>query len=221
VNLAIDHIVIAADTLEQGAEYVHKTLGIDIPFGGVHPKMGTHNLLMQLGNALFLEVIAINPDATAPSRPRWFGLDDAFVRRSLKDEPTLLTWVANTDNIKSLMQNARFSLGQPELISRGELSWYFGLPGDGRLLAGGMLPYIIEWQTRPHPAAGMADTGCKLRQLTIYHPNAAWIRSMLESIGISGQVKVKSLIGDATPYLLALIETPGGLKELRSITTRN
>ena len=69
MSTVIDHLVIAAETLEQGAEYVLKMLGVDIPFGGVHPKMGTHNLLMQLGNTLFLEVIAINPDAAALAHP--------------------------------------------------------------------------------------------------------------------------------------------------------
>ncbi|MEE8364674.1 MAG: VOC family protein [Gammaproteobacteria bacterium] len=43
-------MVIAADSLEQGVDYVRSTLGVDIPRGGVHQTMGTHNHLMQLGN---------------------------------------------------------------------------------------------------------------------------------------------------------------------------
>lgn len=217
MSTVIDHLVIAAETLEQGAEYVLKMLGVDIPFGGVHPKMGTHNLLMQLGNTLFLEVIAIKPEATAPPHPRWFGLDDALIRHSLKDGPALLTWVVNTQDINSLMQNASFDFGQAELISRGDLSWYFGLPEDGRLLAGGMLPYVIQWQSDKHPAANMKNTGCKLKQLTLYHPNAAWLKSILEPIGITQQVKIEALPRDVTPYLQATIKTPAGIRTLRSI----
>jgi hypothetical protein len=216
MSTAIDHLVIAAETLEQGADYIQHMLGVDIPIGGVHPKMGTHNRLMQLGDALFLEVIAINPNAPAPEQPRWFGLDDAYVRRSLEDGPALLTWVVNTDNIKSLMQKTRFNFGRPELISRGNLSWYFGLPDDGRLLAGGMLPYLIEWQTAPHPARNMKDKGCKLERLTLYHPYATWLKQLLESIDIAHQISIESLPENVTPYMLALIETPGGIKELRS-----
>jgi len=63
VNL--DHLVIAASSLEQGVDYVRKMLGVDIPFGGVHSAMGTHNHLMQLGNSVFLEVIAINNEIAA------------------------------------------------------------------------------------------------------------------------------------------------------------
>lgn len=65
----MDHIVIAADTLRQGTAYVREWLGIEIPYGGVHGRMGTHNHIMQLGSDMFLEVIAINPDADAPKRP--------------------------------------------------------------------------------------------------------------------------------------------------------
>ncbi len=217
MSSAIDHLVIAAETLEQGANYIHKILGVDIPPGGVHPKMGTHNLLMQLGSTMFLEVIAINPNATGPTRPRWFGLDDAHTRRSLKDGPALLSWVVNTQDIKSLMQHTGFDFGRAESISRGDLSWYFGLPDDGRLLAGGMLPYVIEWKTDKHPAGAMKNTGCKLGSLTLYHPNAAWLKSILESIGITQQIKIEALPANSTPYLLALINTPGGIRELRSV----
>ena len=216
MSTAIDHLVIAAETLAQGADYINKVLGVEIPFGGVHPKMGTHNLLMKLGDAVFLEVIAINPDAETPAHPRWFGLDDAHVRNSLKDGPVLLTWVANTNDIKSQMNKARFDFGQPEPISRGSLNWHFGLPEDGRLLAGGMLPYLIEWQTARHPAENMQDLGCKLERLTLYHPYATWLESILKSIDFAGRVTVELLAENATPYMVAWIETPGGVKQLRS-----
>lgn len=216
MSTAIDHLVVAAETLEQGVDYIQHTLGVDIPNGGVHPKMGTHNRLMQLGDALFLEVIAINPNAPTPKQPRWFGLDDVYIRRSLEDGPALLTWVVNTGNIKSLMQKTSFDFGRPEPISRGNLNWYFGLPDDGRLLAGGMLPYLIEWQTDQHPARNMEDRGCKLERLTLYHPYATWLKHLLESIDIAHQISIESLPETVTPYMLALIETPGGVKELRS-----
>lgn len=37
--------------------------------------MGTHNLMLRLGDSSYLEIIAINPAAPAPGRPRWFALD--------------------------------------------------------------------------------------------------------------------------------------------------
>ncbi len=62
----LDHLVVAAKGLRQGVEYIRKELGVDMPFGGEHPKIGTHNHLIQLGDDVFLEVIAINPDLPAP-----------------------------------------------------------------------------------------------------------------------------------------------------------
>ncbi|WP_319522045.1 VOC family protein [uncultured Desulfosarcina sp.] len=212
----IDHLVIGARTLTEGVNYVKDLLGVDMPFGGVHPKMGTHNHLMRLGNDAFLEIIAVNHDIEPPERPRWFGLDDAFIRQQIEQQPSLLTWVVNTQDIKALMSQSTFSLGKAELISRGNLNWYFGLPDDGRLLAGGMLPYAIEWQTDKHPSANMADLGCRLSGLEIYHPYPRWLQSALSSIGALDLVKVHALPKNEVPYMLATINTPAGIKELSS-----
>ena len=212
----IDHLVLGAGSLAQGLEYVRERLGVDMPFGGVHAKMGTHNHLMQLGNEIFLEIIAIDPDIEPPVRPRWFGLDDAFVRQRIEIQPALLAWVVNTQDIHRLMKQAAFSLGTAELITRGDLSWYFALPEDGRLIAGGMLPYAIEWQTDRHPSANMADRGCRLQCLEIYHPYPRWLESMLTSIGAPDLVTIKALTKNATPFMIAHIDTPSGVRELRS-----
>jgi len=118
MHTQIDHLVIASANLEQGVNYVRDMLGVEMPFGGVHQKMGTHNHLMQLGNSVFLEIISIDPDIEPPNRPRWFGLDDPLIRRKVKTEPTLLTWVVNTDDLKALTGSAAFSLGKIEQITR-------------------------------------------------------------------------------------------------------
>ena len=212
----IDHLVIGASDLKQGIDYVNECLGVDMPYGGVHEKMGSHNHLLQLGGNVFLEVIAINPDTEPPKNPRWYGLDDPYIRRQIKAQPTLLTWVVNTKNIEKLLQETIFALGKATLLSRGNLSWYFGLPDDGRLLAGGMVPYVIEWQTDLHPSTYMADVGCRLEGLEIYHSYPSWLQSVLEAIGAAGLVKIHPLPKNRPPYLVAHIHTSKGTKELRS-----
>ncbi len=213
----IDHLVIAAASLQQGVDYVKQQLGVDIPAGGVHPKMGTHNHLMRLGDALFLEVIAIHPDIAAPPHPRWFGLDDPHVRHRLTQQAGLITWVANSSNIERSMHQASIDMGQPTLITRGDLSWHFGLPEDGRLLAGGLLPYLMQWHSQPHPAASMSDTGCQLVSLALHHPNIDWLTTILSSIGINDQLELHSLTGNSPPYMVATINTPTGIKHLSSV----
>lgn len=211
MNTRIDHLVIAAASLEQGAAYVKDRLGADMPFGGVHPKMGTHNCLMRLGNDIFLEIISVNPDAVQPERPRWFALDDASVRQRIEKEPVLLAWVVNTPDIYKLMSGASFPMGIAEPVSRGNLNWFFSLPEDGRLFGGGMLPYAIQWQTEPHPSGNMADNGCELISLEIKHPCPEWLMSNLASIGAEELVSVSRQAQGKPPELTAVIKTPSGV----------
>lgn len=214
----IDHLVIGARTLAEGVDYVSQIMGVAMPYGGEHVKMGTHNHLMQLGNETFLEVIAINEEMSVPTRPRWYGLDDAYVRHKIAQQPALLTWVINTGDIQQLIKKASFSLGRAEAVSRGNLNWLFGLPNDGRLLGSGMLPYAIEWQTETHPSKGMADLACRLESLHIYHPYPAWLQQALVSVEALPLVKIHPLAENQTAYLRASIQTPKGLVSLQSVT---
>lgn len=210
----LDHIVIAADSLQQGVDYLRETLGVEVPSGGFHQTMGTHNHLMQLANDAYLEIIAIDPQARAPGHPRWFGLDEAIMRTSLKQQPRLLTWVINTADVKRLAASAGFDIGVPTALSRNNLKWEIALTDDGRLLGGGMLPYCIQWHSSPHPSRGMADLGCILHALTIYHNRPHWLADRLEAIDASHLVQIEALTDDATPYLSAAIETPNGMVTL-------
>lgn len=47
-SLKLDHLVVAARTLEEGVAYVADTLGIEPAGGGAHPSMRTHNRLFGL-----------------------------------------------------------------------------------------------------------------------------------------------------------------------------
>ncbi len=213
----LDHIVIAANSLEQGVEYIQDELGVIIPKGGFHSTMGTHNHLMQLGNEAYLELIAINPDAEVPGHLRWFGLDDALTRESIRHSPRLITWVMNTSDIQSVKQSASFDIGTPTELQRNNLRWEIALTDDGRLLGNGLLPYVIQWHSQPHPSNGMAEMGCQLKSLTIYHNRAEWLRSSLASIEAAHLVEVKELDDSEAVYFSVEIETPGGLKTLSSI----
>jgi len=212
----LDHIVIGAASLEQGVAFVRERFGVDIPKGGEHPLMATHNHLMQLGNEAFVEIIAINPDGDHPARPRWFGMDDPAIRASLQHQPRLLTWVVNTDKLVELQAQVSFDLGVVTPLSRGDLNWLFAVPDDGRLLASGMLPHVMQWQTDAHPSANMADLNCRLRFLNIYHPYPQWLSSILTGLKASELVGVHDLQGDAAAYMTAELETPNGVVVLSS-----
>ncbi len=137
----IDHITIVAPSLAVGGEWVHTLLGVHSQQGGEHPRMGTHNLLLALGEAVFLEVIAINPDAPAPKRPRWFGLDQL----PSDSAPFLSCWVARTDHIHLTAAAAPEQLGVVQPMSRGALNWLITIPEDGSVPMGGAAPALIQW----------------------------------------------------------------------------
>ena len=44
----LDHLVVAADTLEQGVAWCEATLGVRPSAGGQHVFMGTHNRVLDI-----------------------------------------------------------------------------------------------------------------------------------------------------------------------------
>ena len=98
--IELDHLVVACRTLDAGRAWCEATFGVEPAPGGKHALMGTHNLLLSVTSPRFprayLELIAIDPDASPPSRPRWFDLDDPDMQAHLAAAPTLVHWVART-----------------------------------------------------------------------------------------------------------------------------
>jgi hypothetical protein len=157
----LDHIVVAARSLDEGAAWVHSALGVATQPGGKHPLMGTHNRLLAIGGRRYLEVIAIDPDAPPPGRPRWFGLDEPATRARLERGPLLLHWVERTDDLDAALRD------YPEPVevldaSRGELAWRITVPADGRLPCRGKCPTLIQWKGSAHPSQRLPASGVEL-----------------------------------------------------------
>ncbi|MES2039096.1 MAG: VOC family protein [Pseudomonadota bacterium] len=206
----LDHITITAPDLVSGAAYVKALLGVDPQSGGEHVRMGTHNMFVRLGPALFLEVIAVNPDAAQPGRPRWFALDNL----TPDSKPRLSNWVARTTDIHAALSQTQEDLGSIEPMSRGSNDWLITIPQDGCLPLDGIAPALIEWHTVAHPAAGMMDMGVSLLELELLHPDAARISQVMQDLNMQGNIKVKSLSAGQPPQLIAHIMTPLGLRIL-------
>jgi hypothetical protein len=208
--LALDHLVVAAATLPEGVEHVGHLLGVEMSPGGQHVFMGTHNAVLRLGNACYLEVIAIDPSLPAPPRPRWFGLDDPTLQASLTKSPRLIHWVARTDDIFTARAMAPDILGPVVAANRGKLNWKISIPDNGALPAGGAFPTLIEWPRGDHIAGKMADRGCGLVELTVVHPEADKFRKGLH-------LPAKSVVRfeqGKTTELSATIMTTCGLRKL-------
>ncbi|MHA1164970.1 MAG: VOC family protein [Alphaproteobacteria bacterium] len=209
----LDHIVIAARSLEDGAAHLEEMLGLRVPAGGNHPLMGTHNCLMQIGGGAFLEIIAIDPDAPRPDRPRWYSLDDAQVQARIAERPALLTWVVRTDDIAGAAAASLISPGPIEEGRRGDRVWSITIPRDGAMPEGGLFPTLIEWHDFNGPASNMTDLDCRLEALKIYHPDPERLTAALGAIGAGGLVQVEQADAEKSPGLIALLQTPRGLVE--------
>ncbi len=212
----IDHLVVTAPTLEVGAAYVHRRLGVTPQTGGAHAKMGTHNLLQRLDEAIYLEVIAVDPDAAAPSRARWFGLDD--LRRDAP--PSLARWVARTGDIGSTAARASEDLGSIETMTRGDLTWMITIAPHGaentHAALGGCAPALIEWRGDMQPASRLHDAGLRLVRLELHHPDPERLQKLLEAIDLDTAFDIVRIERGLRAQLVATIATPRGVRTISS-----
>jgi hypothetical protein len=209
--LQLDHITVAADSLLAGVVHAEAALGVTIPFGGVHSLMGTHNHLLRLGEALFLEIIALDPAAGPLPRRRWFSLDEPKLRAELAVSPRLLTWVVATDDIETALRQVPLAAGPAVTLTRGDLKWLMGVSPDGAMRFEGTFPTLIEWPRGPHPASRMPDLGCSLIALEIAHPEAETIGRSLRPFLDDARVRFSPA---EKPRLRATIRTPSGERQL-------
>jgi len=215
----LDHLVIAASTLDDGVAWCEATMGVTPGPGGEHALFGTHNRLLKLQaegapNA-YLEIIAVNARA-APSRQaplkRWFDLDDERLQSRLRQQgPQLVHWVASVPDLAAALI-AWHALGidrGPALTASrptpaGLLQWQIAVRDDGQRLLGGCLPTLIQWGA-VHPTQSMPTSGLTLRGLRLSHPQNGLLQAALQAIDLQ---RVEVTPGEAA--LIAELDTPRG-----------
>lgn len=205
----IDHLVITSPDLPRGVAAIERLLGVSLQPGGEHPRMGTHNCLLRLGEEFYLEVIAVNPVLPAPNRPRWFGLDTL----DQHSDTSLVTWVLQCSDIEEARRAAALPAGEIEPMSRGKLNWQITVPADGHLRWGGTHPQLIQWEAQS-PVSQMPYAGCCLNRLDIYTADNVALDQLLSRLNFVGPVSVHALAAGTQAYVTAQIETPAGLRVL-------
>jgi hypothetical protein len=217
VTAAIDHLVVAAHTLAQGVDWCERVLGATPAPGGKHVGMGTHNRLLAIGSAAFpmayLEIIAHDPEAPPPNRPRWFGLDDAALQARLHQRPRLLHVVARCTRLDATLAALRelgLDAGQAVAAERaspqGLYRWRIAGRADGQLLCGGALPTLIEWQGM-HPSEHLPASAVALRSVQL----GGLAEPVAAALGLHGVPCTAQGVA-----LCATFDTPGGLVQLSS-----
>jgi len=203
----IDHLVYATPDIDASVAFLAAEWGITATPGGSHPGGGTRNALIALGPSSYLEIIGPDSEQPAPPGARPFGIDELT-------EPRLVTWAARVDGIEETVERARGRGFDPgpviplsrcwpdDVVLRCRLTFRSGL-GDG------IVPFLVEWDTREHPAQSSAG-GARLLRFRGEHPRPDELRAMLKALDLDLEVA-----GAAEPALIAVIETPRRRGELR------
>lgn len=218
----IDHLVIAADNLDEGAAWCEATLGVLPAPGGEHPLMGTHNRLLRIATVdyprAYLEIIAVHPGRKPQRARRWFDLDEEAVRDTVRREgPRLVHFVAAVPDVRAAVAGwQRLGIERGEVIEasretpRGLLQWQITVRDDGQRLFSGALPTLIEWG-QVHPAPALPECGVTLQGMGARHPQAGQLRAACEAIGLQG-----FLVKEGLPRLCAVLDTPRGRVRIHS-----
>jgi hypothetical protein len=221
----LDHLVVAASTLDEGVAWCEHTLGITPGPGGEHPLMGTHNRLFSIASPLYptayFEIIAIHSGAACARKQRekrWFDLENEVLQATLKQNgPQLIHFVANTPQAVPAIQSlAKLGIDRGELLTasrmtaNGLLSWQIAVRADGQRLMHGTLPTLIQWGD-VHPTQHMAPSGVTLQSLTANLPQINELRAAYDAIGLQGVD-----VAQGQPNLVTTLQTPRGLVTLES-----
>ena len=215
MTVAIDHIIYAVQNLEDGINHFETLTGIRPKFGGQHAGKGSHNALADLGNGVYLEIIAPDPSQPEPPTARSFGLDKLTA-------PKLVTWAVNTTDLEETSRQATGRGYDPGPVRDGgrkrpdglDMKWRSSLrpeakrgetpPGDW------LIPFVIEWGAEtPHPSTSN-PAGATLIKLEATHPEPTAIRQMLSALGIEIEVNAGDEIA-----LIATLESPKGIVQLK------
>ena len=178
----LDHLILAAPTLEAGCDYIERRLGVRPLPGGRHPGLGTHNALLGLGPGVYFEVIAPDPTQRGLPREPWMGSGRVTA-------PRLIRWAAKTQDLPGLLDRAAaagIDLGTAGGGSRKRpdgsmLSWQLTDPDVDP--ADGVIPFFIDWGDSPHPADDLPAVA-RLRRFSAQHPQAIEVAAQLAVLEI-------------------------------------
>lgn len=208
----VDHLVYATPHLAESISALARRFGVRPAAGGRHPGRGTANALLRLGDRAYLEVIG--PDAghdnPAPAAGRPFGIDRL-------SEPRLVAWAIQVASMEEAVTGAKrrgYEPGPIIPLSRRRpdgrlLEWRVTRRADGKLDGDGLVPFLIDWGSSPHPSL-TAPAGLELIDVRGEHPDCASVEGPLAALDVFLPISEGH-----EPRLVAVVQTPDGPVELR------
>jgi hypothetical protein len=183
--------------------------GVAAGIGGSHPGLGTRNALASLGDDVYLELIA--PDPQQDVAGSWGELFRTF------ETPRIFTYIVRAANLEGVKSALAAHDIESDLIAASRttpagitLKWRLLLPRQSAF--GDHIPKFIDWLDTPHPAQTSVK-GCTLAAFEIGHPDASGLAAVLRS----AEVDIPVSRADR-PVFRAQLRTPKGLLDLNSGT---
>jgi hypothetical protein len=176
---ALDHLVLATPDLVTTAAWVAERTGIRPSTGGQHVGRGTRNMLCSLSSTSYLEIVGPDPDQPDHAGPRPFGVDDL-------SDAAMVAWavaVPNMDAALHAARNAGYDPGEAAPMQRQRpdgvlLRWTLTLAPSTAV------PFLIDWDDSPHPAATAAP-GLEIADLQARHPRPDHLADTLRALGVT------------------------------------
>ncbi len=218
-QLPLDHLVFAVPRIDEYVEEFADAMGVRPVFGGRHEGRGTKNYLLgfETGNEnpAYLELLGLDPEQSGGVLVgSVFGVGEL----GSDFRPHIRTWAIHPSDFEGTVSRVRAAgvdVGSVESMTRrtpeGEqLEWQ--LTVSPSLPERGLLPFLIDWGTSPHPSRAEGLPSVELLRLRLEHSHPDLLRPALQAYGLEGLIDVHYAL---VPSLVATLKTPRGEFELR------
>ena len=207
--MRLDHIVFAADSdgLAATTARLSALLGAEFRDGGVHPRFGTRNAILPLGDNQYLEAVEVLDHPASDKAP--FG---QAVRARSELGGGWMGWVVAVDDIKPYEERlgreaVKGNRHRPDGV---ELLWkQLGVKG---LQSDPQLPFFVEWESDAanHPSSG-GSQDLILTALEVAGDPARVADWLGEAVEPFTDVDIHWVAPNGTPGIVAAVfQTPNG-----------
>jgi Glyoxalase-like domain len=200
----LDHILLAVSDLDGAAEHLEREYGLTSYVGGNHPRWGTGNRIVPLGDS-YLELIAVVDERTAAGTDvgRW-------VANGASTTGAPIGWAVRPDDLDATVERLGITAfeGSRDRPDGTTLRWR--MAGIDRAFDEPELPWFIDWEDRgTYP--GEANTPVDARVVRIeLHGNRAVLDAWLGPHALPLDVR------DGTAGIVAVeLDGPRGTPTLR------
>lgn len=190
----IDHIVYAVLDLEEACNHIENSIGVRPVIGGFHETKGTKNALLNIGQACYLEILAVDDENKKISGPRWMGVD-------LINQARVTRWSLKSNQLKDDQAHLQsydkhlghISGGSRQTPTGDTLKWNMILPLAQPAID--IIPFMTDWTgSSIHPTDRLTEE-CELVKIEFAHPEPTKILTVFKNLGLDVPVREADELG--------------------------